>query len=108
MTEVGHRAGPVRRVPGFRSVEHRFAVPLAPGSEERVELFVRELRTLVDALGIGERFRLLGQSWGGMLAPEFVLADGAGVVSMTSAEPRGSRTGTCSTASAPRRSRTSS
>jgi L-proline amide hydrolase len=48
-----------------------------------VELFVAELRNLVDALGIGGRFHLLGQSWGGMLAPEFMVADGAGVVSMT-------------------------
>jgi L-proline amide hydrolase len=48
-----------------------------------VDLFVRELRNLVDALGIGNRFHLLGQSWGGMLAPEFMLADGAGVSSMT-------------------------
>ena len=48
-----------------------------------VELFVAELRNLVDALGVGGRFHLLGQSWGGMLAPEFVLADGAGIVSMT-------------------------
>ena len=51
-----------------------------------VGLFVRELRTVVDALGIGDRFHLLGQSWGGMLAPEFVLADGAGVLSMTIAD----------------------
>ena len=48
-----------------------------------VELFVAELRNLVDALGIGGRFHLLGQSWGGMLAPEFVLADGGGVASLT-------------------------
>jgi L-proline amide hydrolase len=48
-----------------------------------VELFVKELRNLVDALGIGGRFHLLGQSWGGMLAPEFMVADGAGVASMT-------------------------
>lgn len=48
-----------------------------------VELFVEELRTLVDALGIGDRFHLVGQSWGGMLSPEFMLADGAGVRSLT-------------------------
>jgi L-proline amide hydrolase len=56
-----------------------------------VELFVRELRTVVDALGVGERFHLLGQSWGGMLAPEFLLAgrssrDGAGALSLTIAD----------------------
>ena len=48
-----------------------------------VELFVRELRNLVDGLGIGDRFHLVGQSWGGMLAPEFMVADGLGVSSMT-------------------------
>jgi L-proline amide hydrolase len=41
---------------------------------------------VVDALGIGDRFHLLGQSWGGMLAPEFMLADGAGVLSLTIAD----------------------
>ncbi len=53
-----------------------------PGSWT-VDLFVRELRNLVAALGIADRFHLLGQSWGGMLAPEVVLADEAGVRSMT-------------------------
>lgn len=48
-----------------------------------VELFVRELRNLVDALGVGNRFHLLGQSWGGMLSPEFMVADGNGVLSLT-------------------------
>jgi L-proline amide hydrolase len=48
-----------------------------------VELFIRELRNLVDQLGIGERFHLLGQSWGGMLGPEVVLADSSGIVSLT-------------------------
>lgn len=48
-----------------------------------VDLFVRELRAVVDALGIGSRFHLLGQSWGGMLGPEVVLADDAGIASLT-------------------------
>jgi L-proline amide hydrolase len=48
-----------------------------------VDLFVRELRNLVDQLGIGSRFHLLGQSWGGMLGPEVVLADRAGILSLT-------------------------
>jgi L-proline amide hydrolase len=47
-----------------------------------VDLFVRELRTLVQTLGIS-RFHLLGQSWGGMLGPEVVLADDAGIASLT-------------------------
>lgn len=48
-----------------------------------VELFVRELRNLVDTLGVGERFHLIGQSWGGMLSPEFMVADGKGVLSLS-------------------------
>ncbi|MBA8792552.1 L-proline amide hydrolase [Friedmanniella endophytica] len=47
-----------------------------------VDLFVREFRNLVGALGI-ERFHLLGQSWGGMLGPEVVLADDTGVASLS-------------------------
>jgi len=46
-------------------------------------LFVRELRTLTRALGIDGRFHLLGQSWGGMLGPEVVLADDHGILSLT-------------------------
>ena len=38
---------------------------------------------LVDHLGIAGRFHLLGQSWGGMLGPEVVLADAAGIVTLT-------------------------
>ncbi|RLV48374.1 alpha/beta fold hydrolase [Nocardioides mangrovicus] len=47
------------------------------------ELFVAELQQLVEHLGIAEDFHLLGQSWGGMLAPEYVLAHPAGVRSLT-------------------------
>lgn len=47
-----------------------------------VELFVREFRAVVQTLGL-ERFHLLGQSWGGMLAPEIVLADPTGIASLT-------------------------
>lgn len=47
-----------------------------------VELFVRELRNLVDQLGL-RRFHLLGQSWGGMLGPEVVLSDPSGVLSLS-------------------------
>jgi L-proline amide hydrolase len=48
-----------------------------------VDLFVRELRTLTAALGIDQRFHLLGQSWGGMLGPEVVLADASGIASLS-------------------------
>ena len=62
------------------------AAPTCPDADPSfwtVELFVDELRALVDALGIADRFHLLGQSWGGMLGPEFVLADPHGVQSLT-------------------------
>lgn len=58
-------------------------LPDAPADFWTPELFVEELRTLVETLGIADRFHLLGQSWGGMLAPEVVLADDSGVRSMT-------------------------
>ncbi len=48
-----------------------------------VDLSVDELRSVVEALGVSERFHLLGQSWGGMLAPEVVLADPSGIQSLT-------------------------
>lgn len=48
-----------------------------------VDLFIDELAHLVDHLGIGSDFHLLGQSWGGMLGPEYVLARPQGVRSLT-------------------------
>jgi L-proline amide hydrolase len=47
-----------------------------------VDLFVRELAGLLDHLGIANRHHLLGQSWGGMLAQEHVLANPGGVQSL--------------------------
>ncbi|GAB3658312.1 proline iminopeptidase-family hydrolase [Nocardioides korecus] len=47
------------------------------------ELFVEELAQLVEHLGIADDFHLLGQSWGGMLGPEYVLARPAGVRTLT-------------------------
>jgi L-proline amide hydrolase len=38
-----------------------------------VDLFVRELHNLVEALGIADRHHILGQSWGGFLAQEYAL-----------------------------------
>jgi L-proline amide hydrolase len=58
-------------------------LPEADPSFWTVELFVAELRNLTRALGIDGRFHLLGQSWGGMLGPEVVLADDTGIVSLT-------------------------
>lgn len=48
-----------------------------------VRLFVDELAALVRHLGFGDGFHLVGQSWGGMLGPEFVLAHPAGVRSLS-------------------------
>ncbi len=57
--------------------------PTRPADFWTPQLFVDELRGLVQALGIDGRFHLLGQSWGGMLGPEVVLADDAGIRSLT-------------------------
>lgn len=63
-------------------------LPDAPANFWNVELFVDELRNLVSTLGLVNEggFHLLGQSWGGMLAPEYVLAHPAGVRSLTLAD----------------------
>jgi L-proline amide hydrolase len=47
-----------------------------------VDLFVRELATLIDHLGIGDRYHVLGQSWGGFLAQEHALTHPAGLRSL--------------------------
>ena len=44
-----------------------------------VELFVRELANLIDHLGIGDRYHVLGQSWGGFLAQEHALTQPGGL-----------------------------
>ena len=44
--------------------------PDAPASFWSVDLFLRELDCLLDHLRIADRYDLLGQSWGGMLAAE--------------------------------------
>jgi L-proline amide hydrolase len=48
-----------------------------------VELFVEELAQLVSQLGIGDSYHVLGQSWGGMLGPEYVLRHPDGIRSFT-------------------------
>jgi L-proline amide hydrolase len=47
-----------------------------------VDLFVRELAILIDHLGIGDRYHVLGQSWGGFLAQEHALTHPAGLRSL--------------------------
>ncbi len=51
-----------------------------------VDLFVRELHNLVDALGIRERYHVLGQSWGGFLAQEYVLTQPRGLQALVLAD----------------------
>ena len=51
-----------------------------------VELFVDEVRTVREALGL-DRLHLLGTSWGSMLAIEYLLTRPAGVVSLTLNSP---------------------
>ena len=51
-----------------------------------VDLFVRELHNLVDALGIADRHHVLGQSWGGFLAEEYALTQPSGLRSLVLAD----------------------
>src|SRR5436190_19592849 len=51
-----------------------------------VELFVRELHNLVEALGMAGRHHVLGQSWGGFLAQEYALTQPAGLRSLVIAD----------------------
>ena len=50
-----------------------------------VDLFVRELHALVDALGIADH-HVLGQSWGGFLAQEYALTQPSGLRSLVLAD----------------------
>ncbi|KQT04785.1 MULTISPECIES: proline iminopeptidase-family hydrolase [unclassified Rhizobium] len=61
-------------------------LPDAPAEFWTVELFVDELRNLVDHLGLMGGYHLLGQSWGGMLGPEYVLRHPERVLSMILAD----------------------
>jgi L-proline amide hydrolase len=47
-----------------------------------VDLFVRELHNLLDALGIADRHHVLGSSWGGFLGQEYALTHPAGLKSL--------------------------
>ncbi|TWP35224.1 alpha/beta fold hydrolase [Leekyejoonella antrihumi] len=47
-----------------------------------VELFLNELDNLLGQLGIGERYHLLGQSWGGMLGAEHAVRRPTGLGSL--------------------------
>ena len=58
----------------------------APREFWTVELFKRELTCLLESLGIEDRYLLLGQSWGGMLALEHALERPAGLLGMVVAD----------------------
>jgi L-proline amide hydrolase len=47
-----------------------------------VDLFVRELHNLVDALGIADRHHVLGSSWGGFLGQEYAFTQPRGLRSL--------------------------
>lgn len=47
-----------------------------------VDLFLAELHNLIDHLGCGDAYHLLGQSWGGMLGAEFAVRRPAGLKSL--------------------------
>lgn len=46
------------------------------------ELFIAELNSLIDTLGIRSRYHVLGQSWGGMLGAEFAITRPSGLRSL--------------------------
>ena len=51
-----------------------------------VPLFLDELDNLLAALGVADRYQLLGQSWGGMLAAEHAVRQPAGLRSLVIAD----------------------
>ncbi len=61
-------------------------LPDADPSFWTVELFERELAALAAHLGIAERYHVIGQSWGGMLALVHALERPAGLVSVVAAD----------------------
>ena len=61
-------------------------LPDADPSFWTVELFERELAALADHLGIAERYHVIGQSWGGMLALLHALERPPGLVSVVAAD----------------------
>ena len=54
-------------------------LPDAPDSYWTLDLFLRELDALLRHLGIAQRYALLGQSWGGVLAAEHAVTRPAGL-----------------------------
>ena len=58
-------------------------MPDAPADFWTIQLFKDELTALLNHLGIADRYALVGQSWGGMLAMEYALDQPAGLVSLS-------------------------
>jgi L-proline amide hydrolase len=58
----------------------------APAEFWTVDLFVRELETLVERLGLADGYHLLGHSWGGMLALELAVRRPVGLRSIVVAD----------------------
>ena len=61
---------------------HSQHLPDAPRELWTVNLFCRELAVILDHLEVANRYHLLGQSWGGMLALEHALRQPDGLCSM--------------------------
>jgi L-proline amide hydrolase len=57
-------------------------LPRAPADFWTVDLFLDELDNLLSALGIGDDYHVLGQSWGGMLGAEHAVLAPAGLRSL--------------------------
>src|SRR5436190_9474527 len=57
-------------------------LPQAPAEFWTVDLFRRELVTVLGRLGVADRYHVLGQSWGGMLGMEHALEHPAGLRSL--------------------------
>jgi L-proline amide hydrolase len=79
LADVGRRACVFYDQIGCGRSQH---LPGAPKSFWTVELFCRELEALLEHLGIADRYHILGQSWGGMLAMEHALRQPPGLLSL--------------------------
>ena len=60
----------------------RSSIPESKPEMWTVQLYIDELNTLRQALGL-DRIHLLGQSWGGMLGMEYALTQPQGLESLT-------------------------
>src|ERR1700732_1318239 len=65
-------------------------------------LLKRELASLVEHLGIGDRYHVLGQSWGGMLAQEHAIDRPPGLRSVILSNTAASLAGLAGEADGPR------